>query len=442
MKKTTINRRRLLRGMIQGAAVGVGLPLLDVFLDDNGTALADGAKLPVCFGTWFWSLGLGSVNWAPGKTGRDYELPHFLKAFTPIKDKINIYSGLQAFPEGGPTNHGPAAQIMMTGASPVVPGGYRQSLDALIAQKLGVRTRFPSLEVNATGETMLSFSARNDNAVNPPEISPLNLYKRIFGTGFKDPNATEFVPDPEVMLRKSALSAVKEERQKLFNEVGANDRARLDEFFTSLRGLEQKLALELEKPAPMPSCTIPGEPQEVTTNQLLGNILTTHDLFVDLVAHALACGQTRIFNFTMGLYGIKMAGDPSTHHLYSHEEQVDQQSGYQPVTYWFAMQYMEAFRYLVQKLDSIHEGDSTLLDRTLILAYTDHGDAMLHLMERLPIFTAGGAGGGMKTGLHVAAESDPCTRVSLTCQQALGLPVKGWGTAANATDRGFSEVLS
>ncbi len=442
MINKAFNRRRLLKGMLQGSAVSVGLPLLDVFLDDNGEALAGGGELPVCFGTWYWSLGLGSTKWAPEQTGSDYELTKYLKAFEPIRDKINIFSGMQAFPEGGPSNHGPAAQILMTGASPVVPGGYRQSLDAQIAQKLNVRTRFPSLEVNATGETILSYSARNDNSINPPEISPINLYKRIFGAGFVDPNAAEFVPDPEVMLRKSALSAVKEEREKLFSEVGADDRSRLDEFFTSLRGLEQKLALELEKPAPMPSCNVPGDPDDIDTNQLLGNILTTHDLFVDLIAHALACGQTRIFNFTMGLYGIKVAGDPSTHHLYSHEEQFDPELGYQPTTYWFAMQYMDAFRKLVQKLDSIKEGDKTLLDRSLVLAYTDHGDAMLHLMEYLPIFTAGAAGGRMKTGLHVAAESEPCTRVSLTCQQALGLPVKVWGVNSNKADRGFSEVLS
>lgn len=442
MTNKKLSRRRVLRGMMQGTAVGVGLPLLDVFLDDNGSAFASGEQLPSCFGTWFWGLGLGSTNWAPEKTGKDYELTAFLKEFEPIRDKINIYSGMHAFADGGPTNHGPAAQVLMTGASPGHSSDYRQSVDAIIAKKLGMRTRFPSLEVNCSGDEGMSFSARSDNAVNPPELSPTTLYQRIFGAGFVDPNAAEFTPDPGVMLRKSALSAVKDERQKLMQVVGANDRDRLDEFFTSLRGLEQKLALELERPAPMPSCEVPDGTGQRKKGYLIDNILHNHELFIDLIAHALSCGQTRIFNMSIGLNGIRELGDPSHHHLYTHEEQVDPELGYQPITYWFAMRYMRAFRDLVRKLDSIREGDGTLLDRTLVLAYTDHGDAMLHLMDWLPIFTAGGANGGMKTGMHVAAEGDPCTRVTLTCQQAMGLPVRNWGAGANTVDKGFTEVLS
>ncbi len=437
----SITRRRLLRGMLQGTAVGVGLPILDMFLNENGSALASGEQLPTCFGTWFWGLGLGSTDWAPKKTGKDFELTVFLKNFEPIRDKINIYSGMHAFADGGRTNHGPAAQVMLTGSSPGFSSVYRKSVDSIIADKLVMRTRFPSLEVNCSGDEGMTFNARNDDAMKPPELSPATLYQRIFGAGYVDPNAAEFTPDPGVMLRKSALSAVKDERQVLMKKVGANDRDRLDEFFTSLRGLEQKLALELEKPAPMPSCEVPEGGQR-KKGYLIDNIMHNHDLFVDLIAHALSCGQTRIFNMSSGFNSIRELGDPSHHHLYTHEEQVDPELGYQPITYWFAMKYMKAFRDLVQKLDSIREGDSTLLDRTLVLAYTDHGDAMLHLMDWLPIFTAGGANGGMKTGLHVAAEGDPCTRVTLTCQQAMGLPVREWGAGANTVNRALTEVLS
>ena len=65
-----LGRRAALRGMLGGAAVTVGLPFLDCFLNTNATALADGQKLPVCFGTWFWGLGLNPGRWEPPMTGK------------------------------------------------------------------------------------------------------------------------------------------------------------------------------------------------------------------------------------------------------------------------------------------------------------------------------------------------------------------------------------
>ena len=69
----SFGRRSLLRGMMGGAAVSVGLPFLDCFLNTNGTALASGAPLPVRFGTWFWGLGVTEDRWKPTKTGAGYD---------------------------------------------------------------------------------------------------------------------------------------------------------------------------------------------------------------------------------------------------------------------------------------------------------------------------------------------------------------------------------
>ena len=93
-------------------------------------------------------------------------------------------------------------------------------------------------------------------------------------------------------------------------------------------------------------------------------------------------------------------------------------------------------------LDSIKEGDGTLLDRTLIMATSDTGYAKLHTLENIPLFTAGGAGGRIKTGIHVAAKGDPATRVGLTVQQALGVPINSWGTDSMQTSKTIAEVLA
>ena len=97
---------------------------------------------------------------------------------------------------------------------------------------------------------------------------------------------------------------------------------------------------------------------------------------------------------------------------------------------------------LALELDRIREGDATLLDRTILYAYTDHGEARLHSMKRYPLLTIGSGGGRLKTGNHVAAEGDAVTRVALTVQQAFGMNVGSFGTETNQVNRPFSEVLA
>src|SRR5271168_3904074 len=87
-----LNRRRVLRGMLGGSAVTVGLPLLNCFLNDNGTALASGAPLPVRFGTWVWGLGINKAIFVPKKAGANYELPEEVECLKPIQKSMNIFT--------------------------------------------------------------------------------------------------------------------------------------------------------------------------------------------------------------------------------------------------------------------------------------------------------------------------------------------------------------
>ena len=93
---TKIDRRTVLRGLLGGTAVTVGLPVLECFLNTNGSAYAaTGNALPPCFGTWFWGLGLTPNRWKPATTGVGYTLPEHLAGLEPIKQKINLFSGMQ-----------------------------------------------------------------------------------------------------------------------------------------------------------------------------------------------------------------------------------------------------------------------------------------------------------------------------------------------------------
>jgi hypothetical protein len=442
-----LRRRRILRGMMAGGAVTVGLPFLDCMLNANGTALAaTGKALPEIFGTWFWGCGLTPGRWEPRTLGANYDILPEIEALAPFKDKLNIYSGLRLFADGKPhCPHVSGAIAVMTGNVPDFLGAdYLPSLDTLIADKIGRGTRFRSLEVSATGSPRHSYSFRGGRVMNPAEPSPLALYRRIFGPEFVDPNAASFTPDINVMVRHSALSAVREQRDTITKYVGAADSARLDEYFTSIRQLEQQLALQLEKPAPARGCSKAAEPGNTLTGLELDEVNTNHRLFAKLLAHALACDQTRVFNvvYSDAVSGLRKAGDSSSHHILTHEEVVDPILGYQKRATWFLHEIMKGFAEFVKALGSMREGDATLLDRALIFATSEGGLAKLHSIENIPAFTVGSANGRIKTGIHVSQEGHPISRIGLTMQQAFGLPVSTWGTGSNQTSRAISEVLT
>lgn len=439
-----VTRRRVLRGMLGGAAISVGLPLLDCFLDDNGTALADGAPLPTCFGTWFTALGFNPGFWEPKVVGPKYENNVQLKVLDPFRDKINIFSGMQVFVDGRPlATHLTGAQLCTIGAIPVGPDADLPSIDQIIANKIGTSTRFRSIEVSYEG-IPTSWSRRNAASVNASEISPLALYRRIFGTGFADPNSATFTPDPAIMVQRSVLSSVAEDRASLTKSLGAADRARLDEYFTSLRQIEHELDVELQKPMPMVACSVPTAPAEGPTGPTVENVRKNGKLFAGLLAHALACGQTRVFNVsvTSGPSGVHEVGKEQTFHIDSHEEPVDAKLGYQPQTTWYEARMLDSLVDTLTIFDSVKEGPRTLLDRLLIYSSTDHGYARLHTLSNMPTMLIGGANGKIKTGYHFALSGDPQSRVGLTAMQVFGLPMSTWGTQSNQTSRFFSELLT
>lgn len=436
-------RRTVLRGMMGGAAVSIGLPLLDCFLNSNGTAMATGTPLPVVFGTWFQGLGFSQGFWEPKVVGAKYEMAQQLKALAPFRDKINIYSGMKLFSDGKPItphNTGPnACYLGDVQASPALP-----SIDSMIADNIGQNTRFRSLEVACHGlpDTL---SRRSGTVSNPSEPSPLALYQRIFGAEFADPNSADFMPNPTIMVRKSVLSSVTERRAAFMQELGASDKARLDEYFTSLRDLEKQLELQLQRPAPLQACVVPEKPgEEAPMGSVVEDALANHRLFAGLLAHAVACGQTRVFNVMLSSAqsNFRHTGASDTFHVLTHEEGTDIQLGYQPKVYWFQEQTVAAFHALLSAFDGIKEGDGTLLDRSLIFYSTDTGYAKLHTTDNIPLMTAGGAAGRMKTGIHVAAAGEAVTRLGLTMQQAVGMQVGRWGTGGNETSKPFTEVLA
>jgi hypothetical protein len=443
--KKPFGRREFLRGTVGGAAVTVALPFLDCFLDGHGEALASGAPLPTRFGTWFWSMG-HTPGYAVSNDHSKLEFLEECKALTPYTKHIN-YFGLFNSPLDGRPNHvhHTGWVTTRTGTAPALGGDIpAPTIDVMVADAIGGGTRFRSLDMTCTGNPRDTFTARNTHNRNTAEVSPKALYARIFGPEFADPNSADFKPDPELMLQQSVLSGITDQRQNFEKRLGAADKARLDEYFTSVRQLEDQLVLAQQKPAAADACSVPRSPEEGPVGYELPNVQANHDAMAKIMALAVACNQTKVFNvaFSNALSSIRRPGTAYTHHTLTHEEAVDQKTGYQPEAFWFNCRVMESLASFIDVFSKVKEGNGTLLNNMLIFAHAETSYAKIHAVDNIPVFMIGNAGGRIKTGNHIVGNGDPITRVGLTAMQAMGLPIEKWGTGSLSTSKTITEILA
>ncbi len=439
-----LNRRRVLRGVVDGAAVTVALPLLNVFLNGNGDALADGKPMPVRFGTWYWGLGVAKDIFVPKKVGANWEITEEMEALRGVQKHINVFSNFTAFKDNAQNFcHHTGWVIGRTGMAPMqqgeVPG---ETLDISIANSIGRTTRFRTLTASASGARD-TYSYDNPQTPNAAETSPMAFYTRLFGPDFQDPNAPTFTPNPKIMVRKSALSGVMDDIKDLNKVVGSEDKQRIEQYFDGLRHIEQQFQQQLTKPEPIASCKAPEKFKEDAKNGTDTTLMASrHNMLADLMAMAVACDQTRVFNMAYGGQGVTKLGYEKPHHTCTHEEPVDEKLGYQTVCSWFTRRAFENWAHTVEAFAKIKEGDGTLLDNVLIYANSDHGLARIHSLDGMAMFTAGRAGGRIKTGLHIAGDGSPVTRLGYTAMKVMGLPVRTWGTKSNATSKEVGEIVA
>ena len=441
-----LNRRKFLRGSIGGTMVAVGLPLLDCFLNANGSALASGAPIPVRFGTWFWGLGH-----TPGRGISPDDAPniHFLEETQPLVPHVadlNYFSTFNTPLDGKPSAvHFSGWVAAKTGNVPRTFGDTPlPTLDVIVADELGGDTRFRSLDLSSTGNPRDSYTFRNATSRNAADVSPLAFYQRVFGAGFVDPNQADFKPAASVMVRDSVLSAVHEDSKDFAKTLGAADRARMDEYFTSIRQLEHQLDLQMQRPDVSEACVMTTPPPaEEELGIEIELVHHNHKLLTDILVMALACNQTRIFNmlYSQALSLLRRKGESFTHHTLTHEEPIDKGLGYQREVAELHVTSMRALATFIQAFKNVREGDGTLLDNTLIFASSDTGNSRVHSVDNIPVMLIGSGGGRVKTGMHILGRGDPISRIGLTTMQAMGLNVERWGTGSMETSKTIAEIL-
>ncbi|MCB9677877.1 MAG: DUF1552 domain-containing protein [Alphaproteobacteria bacterium] len=433
-----MNRRTLLRGMLGGTAVAVGLPLLEQMLDANGTALANGGALPVRFGLFFWGNGVVPDHWIPQGTGTGWVASEGLAPVEHLRSVLTIVTGTSMrLPNIHPHSSGAAG--ILSGA-PVLadnPGSFSApTIDQIIAAEVGDATLFRSLQTAATDINGLSWNGPNSR--NPAESDPYALYERLFGPTFVEPGSGGVV-DPRLGLRRSVLDGVMGDIAALQGRLGSADRTRLDQHLTGVRELETRLARLQEDPPDLEACVAPeaplasfpdidGRPQLQARNRAIAKLL----------AMAFACDQTRVFGhyFTEPINDVLFTDATAGHHDLTHNEPGDQ-----PEVQAITLQVMEAYAAFVEEFQAIPEGGATLLDSCAILGCTEHSLGRTHSVDDLPLLIAGSACNAIVNGVHHrAAGQDNASKVMLTLVRAAGVLAPTFGVDEAETSDGLSEI--
>ena len=437
----SMQRRTFLKGLLGGASVAVGLPLLDLFLDGNGAALADGGLLPRRFGLFFWGNGMLPERWTPEGVGEEWALSEQLAPLESIKQKISVVSGMSVKTGNEIPHHSGTAGIL-TGMPLVVRSHSEQtlggpSIDQLIAAEVGGDTRFRSIEFGAQA-TRLGGSHNGPDNRNPAETDPYLLFERIFGAGFRAPGEDTEV-DPSLALRRSVLDAVLEDADRFKKRLGARDVARLDQHMEGIRALELRLARLEEDPPDLAACMRPAQPLE-TYPDIDGRpqLSLKNRAMCDVLVMALACDQTRVFsNFiTEPLNNLLYDDTEAGHHQLTHDEPGDQ-----PQVNRIVIRMMEEFNYMLKALDAVPEADGTLLDNCLVLGTSDVSYGRTHSLDEFPIILAGGGCNTIKTGMHYRSPSrENASHVMLSIVRAMGVRAATFGDGDGKVEDGLSVI--
>jgi hypothetical protein len=433
-------RRRFWRGMFQGSAIFVGLPLFECMLDSRGKALACGGAIPRRFGMFFWGNGNRPDRWVPAADGVDWELTDELAPLAAVKSRICVVSGLAVkVPNTVPHTSGAAG--LLSGYATVSSNGddtfAAPTVDQLIAAEIGSDTLYPSIQTAATDSSGESWNGPNSR--NPPETDPYTLYQKLFGDTFREPG-DEGVVDPTLGLRRSVLDSVMEDIGTLQGQLGSADRARLDQHLTGVRELEQRLAKLEEDPPSLESCARPSTIPETSYPDQDGRpqISARSRAMCDMLTMALACDQTRVFGHYLT--------DPVSNHLFpdataGHHNLTHDEGGDQPEVHAITVQIVEELAYLIAALDAVPEADGTLLDNCAILGCSEVSLGQTHQIDEMPIIVAGSACGSLQTGTHIRSyTAESASKLMLSLIRSMDILATSFGDGDGYTEDGLSEI--
>jgi hypothetical protein len=430
-RKNGISRRTLLRG----AGVGLGLPWLEAMMP-AARAQASAPRNPVRMAMLYMPNGVNTSHWYPKGEGRDFELSTTLEPLAEFKKQILVVSNLwNAGAKGGDGHYCKEAAILTCATIKKTPGvdiANGTSMDQLAAQRAGDRTPLPSIELGVTpvavgvdlavGYTRVygsHISWANANMPLPRELNPHVAYERLYRAGAAPSGDT-------AKLDTLLLDRVLADANRLRGEIGAADGKRLDEYLSVMRSLERRVEQSTTGARKTWTARKALRLEDAPSEQPASH--EEHcQLMLDLIATAFQSDTTRVATFMFGnavsnvsfrfLDGVTMGHHDTSHH----GKAEDKLRQYQIINRWHVEQYAR----LLGKLRAMPEGDSTVLDNSMILFGSALSDGDAHSPHKLPIVVGGGGGGRLDTGQHrTYTEDTPLANLYVSMLDAFGTPVE------------------
>lgn len=434
-----LSRRTLLRGT--GAAIA--LPWLEAMLPARRTTILPPTRLVFVYAP----NGVHMNAWTPATEGADFELPPTLQPLDKHRTSLLVLSGLthdKARPNGdGPGDHARAGATFLTACQAVKTDGagirVGVSADQHAARALGNRTRLRSLELGCepgklAGQCDSGYSCAYSNSISwstphtpmAKEVDPRLIFERLFGDGDAHLTPEERVARRE--QRRSVLDFAHDEARRLSSQLGAADRAKLDEYLSGVRELERRIELAAKE-------TGDGEPGLVRPSKLPKDFGEHARLVADLLALALRTDSTRVATWMLANEGSNKSyaalGAPEGHHELSHHgSDAAKEAKIASINRF----HVELFAHLLERLAGA-EGDAPLLDHTLVAFGSGISDGNRHNHDELPILVAGGRALGLRGGRHVRyAANTPCANLWLALLERAGVELPSLGDSTGVLE--------
>lgn len=419
----TVARRFSRRTFLRGAGVTLALPLLEVMTPLRAQAAATPPRRMICINT---TLGLHTPNLFPAAAGKDYELTPYLEPLQEFRRELTVFSGL-SHPEvdGG---H-PAEMCYLTAAPHPRADNFKNtiSLDQYAIEKLVPDTRFGSLVLASSSSRGLSYT--RSGVPIPADEKPSRVFKNMFVDG----TPTEVTAQVQRLKQgQSIMDTVLSEAKDFQRGLGQPDRDKLDEYFTSVREVEQRM-VKAQDWARRPKPKVDAKaPTDIASSV---EVPARVRLMIDLMHLALQTDSTRFITFALnGLNAVPVIpGVTQDWHNLSHHGQDPAKLAELKVV---ELQQMKLFGELLAKLKGTQEQGGTLLDRTIVMFGSNLGNASSHDNKNLPIIVAGG---GFRHGQHLAFDpkkNPPLSNLYVQFLRRLGADVNAFGSG-NGTIPGF-----
>lgn len=397
--------------------------------------------------------GMHMANWRPAVAGSLESLPATLEPLAPFRSDILVLSGLAqrnaAALGDGAGDHARGAAVFLTGVHPRKTDGRDIqagiSVDQVLAAHQAKATRFASLELGCeagelAGNCDSGYSCAYSHAIswrapdspNPKEVHPRKLFDRLFG----DPstNANDMSRARFMRQRKSILDLVQDDAARMRQQIAQSDRRKLDEYLAGIRELERRLEFDDEDPEQRTPGAIVKRPARIPKDY------AAHiRLMGDLMVLAFQSDATRVATFMLADEGSNRTYPPlgidEGHHAISHHDSRPEQLEKLAKINRY---HVEQLAYILKRLKETPEGESNLLDNTILVYGGGISDGNRHNHNDLPILVAGHGKGQIKTGQHVVFESDvPLMNLFLAMLQRAGIKQDSLGDSTGPLPEAF-----